>query len=90
MMEAKFCHCPNKNLKILKTYTQGQSQSLLKGIENSEYKHICVLDGDGQNPPSEIKNLINTFNSDYENIDAVCGFRKNRKDKFLKVLLKNS
>ena len=75
----------NKNLKILRNlYTKGQSQSLLKGIENSEYKHICVLDGDGQNPPSEIKNLINTFNSDYENIDAVCGFRKNRKDKFLR------
>lgn len=39
----------NKNLKILRNlYTKGQSQSLLKGIENSEYKHICVLDGDGQ------------------------------------------
>ena len=77
----------NKNLKIFRNlYTKGQSQSLLKGIENSEFKYICVLDGDGQNPPFEIKNLIDTFNSDYENIDAVCGFRKNRKDKFLRSL----
>ena len=37
-------------------------------------------------PTFEIKNLIDTFNSDYENIDAVCGFRKNRKDKFLRSL----
>tara|TARA_X000000950_G_C13887042_1_gene649299 strand:- start:837 stop:1730 length:894 start_codon:yes stop_codon:yes gene_type:complete len=77
----------NKNLKIFRNlYTKGQSQSLLKGIENSEFKYICVLDGDGQNPPFEIKNLIDTFNSDYKNIDAVCGFRKNRKDKFLRSL----
>ena len=77
----------NKNLKIFRNlYTKGQSQSLLKGIENSEFKYICVLDGDGQNPPFEIKNLIDTFNSDYENIVAVCGFRKNRKDKFMRSL----
>ena len=33
--------------------------------------------------PSSWKFILN---SDYENIDAVCGFRKNRKDKFLRSL----
>ena len=39
-----------KILKYLETYTQKVIPITLKGIENSEFKYICVLDGDGQNP----------------------------------------
>ena len=65
------------------SFTRGQSYTLLKGIELSRYDFIATLDGDGQNPPNEVIKLLNEFNKDFDNIDVVCGYRKNRRDKFL-------
>ena len=58
----------------------------MKGIEHSSYEYIVTLDGDGQNPPSEIIKLVDEFNKDFENVDVVCGYRKNRRDKFVRSL----
>ncbi len=60
----------------------GQSKSLFKGITAARYDYICTLDGDGQNPPHEIIKLLEEFNSNFNEIDAVVGYRLNRSDKF--------
>ena len=46
---------PNETEKILYKYS---SYSLFKGIKESKYSYIATLDSDGQNPPKEIKKLI--------------------------------
>ena len=77
----------NSHVKLYEnTHTKGQSYSILKGIDNATYDFIATLDGDGQNPPSEVIKLIDEFNKDFENIDVVCGYRKNRKDKFFRSI----
>ena len=74
-----------KNVKVIRNrFTRGQSYSLLTGIKNSTYDYICTLDADGQNPPTEIFKLISEFNKDFDNLDIVAGYRKNRKDNLLR------
>ena len=36
----------------------GKCKAMYTGIQKSPNELICILDGDGQNPPYEIKNLI--------------------------------
>lgn len=62
----------------------GQSYSILLGVQNSKYNPIVTLDGDGQNPPSDIPKLLKVFFENEENV-LVGGIRKNRKDSFSKV-----
>ena len=77
----------NPRVQVLEnSFNRGQSFSILKGIEHSSYEYIVTLDGDGQNPPSEIIKLVHEFNKDFENVDVVCGYRKNRRDKFVRSL----
>ena len=77
----------NPRVQVLEnSFNRGQSFSILKGIEHSSYEYIVTLDGDGQNPPSEIIKLVDEFNKDFENVDVVCGYRKNRRDKFVRSL----
>lgn len=76
----------NKVKVFRNNFTRGQSYSLLYGIKNSSYEFICTLDADGQNPPSEIYNLISEFNKDYYNLDVVSGYRVNRKDNLLRKI----
>ncbi len=77
----------NPRVQVIEnSFNRGQSFSILKGIEHSSYEYIVTLDGDGQNPPSEIIKLVDEFNKDFENVDVVCGYRKNRRDKFVRSL----
>ena len=39
----------------------GQSLSLRTGIINSKYDYIVTLDGDGQNDPSNILDLVSVY-----------------------------
>ena len=48
----------NKVKVLTNNYRMGQSYSLFKGIKDSKYSYIATLDSDGQNPPKEIKKLI--------------------------------
>ena len=46
----------NDKLRIYRnSYTKGQTQSILYGIEESNFEYIFILDSDGQNPPSEMQ-----------------------------------
>lgn len=52
----------NPRVQVLEnSFNRGQSFSILKGIEHSSYEYIVTLDGDGQNPPSEIIKLVDGF-----------------------------
>ena len=63
----------------------GQSLSIHKGIERASYKTIVTIDGDGQNNPKDIMNLLNIyFKSD--KLYLVGGIRNNRKDNLLKII----
>lgn len=77
-----------KNIRILKHSSNfGKCKAMLTGILEASNELICIIDGDGQNPPYEIKNLI----SFWKKLDKskkqkflICGNRKKRKDKFSK------
>ena len=63
----------------------GQSFSIYKGVKLSSYNTIVTLDGDGQNDPKDIKNLIENYFNNFE-IKLVSGIRVNRKDTFSKII----
>ena len=78
----------SKKIKVIRNDVNlGQTKSIQIGIENSKYSFICTLDGDGQNPPKEILKLLNYFNDNFNNTDAVVGYRKNRQDKLSRKIL---
>ncbi len=60
----------------------GQSAALDAGIKHSTGEIIITLDGDGQNPPSEIPKLLQVMSKG--NFDVVSGWRKKRIDPLMK------
>ena len=70
-----------KRLKVInlrKNY--GQTAALAAGFDNSNGEIIVTLDGDLQNDPNDIPNLITKINEGY---DLICGWRFERKDKLI-------
>lgn len=55
----------------------GQTAAIAAGIENSTGDIIITMDGDGQNDPESISELLNKLDEGYE---LVAGWRKDRKD----------
>ena len=65
----------------------GKSKAMETGIRKSKNDLICVMDGDGQNPPYEIKKFIDMWKklSKKDKIfGLICGNRIHRKDTLLK------
>ena len=60
----------------------GQTAAMDAGIKAASGFYLATLDGDGQNDPAEIPNLIKKLEED--NLDVVSGWRKHRKDTFMK------
>lgn len=60
----------------------GQTAAMDAGIHESKYDYIITMDGDRQNDPKDIPNLINYLEEN--NLDVVSGWRKNRKDTVMK------
>ena len=59
----------NKNIdfKIINNKkNEGQSFSINNGIMNSKFDIIITLDGDGQNNPADIPNLLKNYQSSNE------------------------
>lgn len=73
---------PVKYIRLRKNF--GQTAAMDAGIKNSKYDYIVTIDGDRQNDPHDIPNLINYLESN--NLDIVAGWRKNRKDNFIKKI----
>lgn len=59
----------------------GQSSALSAGIDQAEGKYIVTIDGDLQNDPGDIPDMIEKM--DKEEWDLIAGIRKNRKDGFI-------
>ncbi len=59
----------------------GQTAAMAAGIDHAKGEIIIPMDGDGQNDPSDIPRLLAEMDKGY---DVVSGWRKNRKDEFLK------
>ena len=75
-----------ENFKIINLVRNfGQTAAIMAGIDNSKGKIIILMDGDGQNDPSEIYKLLNMINK--EGFDVVSGWRFKRNDSFLRVFL---
>ena len=61
----------------------GKATGLSEAFKISKGDIVITIDGDLQDDPSEIKNLISKINSGW---DLVSGWKKNRKDPFMKVI----
>lgn len=57
----------------------GQTAAMAAGFEYSRGEFIVSMDGDLQNDPADIPKLLAKMR---EGFDVVCGWRKNRQDKF--------
>jgi glycosyltransferase involved in cell wall biosynthesis len=57
----------------------GQTAAMASGFDHAQGDVIISMDGDLQNDPADIPLLLNKL---HEGFDVVCGWRKNRQDKF--------
>ena len=70
-----------ENLEVIRNeFNKGQTASINIGIQHSKGSTIGLLDGDGQNPPSELKRMFEFYLKEEDNYDAIISFRKKRKD----------
>lgn len=71
----------DKHLKVIKfRKNYGQTPAMAAGIDNATGKVIVTMDGDLQNDPSDIPNLLKKINEGY---DIVVGWRHKRQDKLI-------
>lgn len=63
----------------------GQSAALRSGLHESKGYLIAVLDGDGQNVPSDLPALEAALLADYPDRGMAAGIRQKRKDSVLKL-----
>ncbi len=75
-------------LRVLRhSQSGGQSAAIHSGVQSARAFKICTLDGDGQNPPSEIPRLVDAMDShDGSKIHLVAGQRMVRHDTLSKRL----
>jgi len=59
----------------------GQTAATSAGFQHAVGRYFVTLDGDLQNDPAQVPEIIDLIES--ENIDIVCGWRKNRQDNAL-------
>ena len=82
-IEKKF---KNNKLKIIRnSFNIGQTSAIKIGVNSSSFNIIGLIDGDMQNPPTELRRLYDIFLK--EDLDAVVSFREKRKDNNYKIVL---
>ena len=75
----------NHQIKILKhKINLSQSTAIYHGIKNSKFENLIFLDGDCQNDPNDLIEMIGKFENGF---DIVHGYRNERKDKFFTKIL---
>jgi len=75
-------HNKDKKVKVIKFRRNfGQTSAISAGFDFSRGEVIITLDGDLQNDPQDISKLLKKINKGY---DVVSGWRKERKDPFLR------
>lgn len=63
----------------------GQTAAMDAGIKASRYEYIVTMDGDRQNDPKDIPAMLKYMTEN--DLDVVSGWRKNRKDTFMKKFI---
>ncbi len=71
---------PLKLIRMRKNF--GQTAAMDAGIKAAKNEYIVTMDGDGQNDPADIPQMIEYLEE--KNVDVVSGWRKNRKDTVMK------
>lgn len=71
---------PIKIVRLRKNF--GQTAAMDAGIKAAQHDYVVTMDGDRQNDPNDIPRLINHLEEN--EFDVVSGWRKNRKDSFMK------
>lgn len=75
--------CPN--LRVLHHRTQaGQSMALITGVKAAHGPWIATLDGDGQNDPRDIPDLLAAAKAHGADSVLIAGFRRHRRDSLAK------
>ena len=77
------------NLRVLSHKCRsGQSAAIRSGVKSARGVLVATLDGDGQNNPSDIPDLLAAYEDNIISINNVmiCGQRANRKDSFVRRL----
>jgi glycosyltransferase involved in cell wall biosynthesis len=59
----------------------GQTAAFAAGFAHARGRYIVTSDGDRQNDPADIPGMIQML--EQQNLDIVCGWRKDRKDAFI-------
>jgi len=59
----------------------GQTAGFAAGFAHARGRYIITMDGDGQNDPRDIPAMVDM--SEQQQLDIVCGWRKDRKDPFI-------
>jgi dolichol-phosphate mannosyltransferase len=82
----------NRNIRALRVLTHqkksGQSAAVRSGVIAAHAPLVATLDGDGQNNPGDIPNLLNAYLEHAERGPKImiCGQRSKRRDSFIKCL----
>jgi len=71
---------PLKFIQLRRNF--GQTSAMDAGIKAAKFDYIVTMDGDRQNDPADIPHMIEYLEK--YNLDVVSGWRKNRKDTFMK------
>lgn len=64
----------------------GQTSAISAGVDSARGKIVAFLDADLQNDPADLQAMLDKLD---EGFDAVVGWRRNRQDGWLRVLLSN-
>ncbi len=66
----------------------GQSSAILSGVRAARAPWIATLDGDGQNDPADIPRLLAVLRDPAQtpNLQLIAGYRRRRRDSWLKRL----
>jgi len=76
----------NSSVKLISLSRNfGQTAGWSAGFDNAKGDLLITIDADGQNDPADIGKMIELLQK--ENADIVNGWRKNRKDPFLRSLM---
>lgn len=74
-------HRQNGHVKVIRfRKNYGQTAAMAAGFQAARGKVVVSMDGDLQNDPADIPRLLAKLEEGY---DVVCGWRKDRQDKFL-------
>jgi len=76
---------PGITVKVIRLWRNlGQTAATSAGIDHSKGDLVAFLDADGQNPPADLLPMFNLIGAD---TDAVFGWRKNRHDDLIRIVV---